>query len=56
MSSFSIILLTISSSFIILLIDEQLQLPCRLLLLLLTISSSFIRLLIDEQLRLPCCL
>jgi hypothetical protein len=53
MSSFSIILLTISSSFFILLIDEQLRLPCRLLVLLLTISSSSIILLIDEQLRLP---
>jgi hypothetical protein len=40
MLSFSIILLTISSSFIILLIDEQLRLPCRLLVLLLTISST----------------
>jgi hypothetical protein len=52
----SIILLKISSSFIMLLIDEQLLLPCCLLVLLLTISSSFIILLIDEQLRLPCCL
>jgi hypothetical protein len=49
-----VMLLTISSSFIITLIDEQLQLPCRLLVILLTISSSFIILLIDEQLRLPC--
>jgi hypothetical protein len=50
----SIILLTISSSFLIMLNDEQLRLPCRLLVLLLIISSSFIILLIDEQLRLPC--
>jgi hypothetical protein len=49
-----VILLTISSSFIILLIDEQLRLPCRLLVLLLTISSSCIMLLISEQLRPPC--
>jgi hypothetical protein len=45
-----VILLTISSSFITLLIDEQLQLPCCLLVILLTTSSSFIILLIDEQL------
>jgi hypothetical protein len=51
MSSFRIILLTISSSFITLLIDEQLRLPCRLLVLLLMVSSSFIILLIDEQLH-----
>jgi hypothetical protein len=38
----------------ILLIDEQLRLPCRLLVLLLMVSSSFIILLIDEQLQLPC--
>jgi hypothetical protein len=50
----SIILLTIRSSFIRLLIHEQLRLPCRLLVLLLIISSSIIILLIDEQLRLPC--
>jgi hypothetical protein len=50
----SITLLTSSSSFIMLLIDEQLRLPCRLLILLLTVSSSFIILLIDEQLRLQC--
>jgi hypothetical protein len=50
----SIILLTISSSFLILLIDEQLRLPCHLLVLLLTISSSCIMLLILEQLLPPC--
>jgi hypothetical protein len=52
----SIILLTISSSFLILLIGEQLRLPCCLLVLYCSpaISSSFIILLIDEQLRLPC--
>jgi hypothetical protein len=49
-----VILLTISSSFIILLIDEQLRLPCRLLVILRMTSSSFIILLIDEQLRLLC--
>jgi hypothetical protein len=38
----SIILLTISSSFLILLINGQLWLPCRLLVLLLKISSSCI--------------
>jgi hypothetical protein len=38
----------------ILLIDEQLRLPCCLLVLLLTISSSCIMLLIIDQLRLPC--
>jgi hypothetical protein len=54
MSYFSIILLTISSSFILLLIDEQLRLPCRLLVLLLTVSSSCIMLLIIEQLGPPC--
>jgi hypothetical protein len=47
-------LLTISSSFIILLIDEQLRLSCGLLVILLTTSSSFIILLINEQLQLPC--
>jgi hypothetical protein len=51
-----VILLTISSSFIRLLINEQLRLPCRLLVILLMTSSSFIILLIDEQLQLPCCL
>jgi hypothetical protein len=50
----SIILLTISSSFLILLMDGQLRLPCRLLVLLLTISCSCTMLLIIEQLRLPC--
>jgi hypothetical protein len=51
-----VILLTISSSVIILLIDEQLRLPCRLLVLYCSrgISSSCIILLIFEQLRLPC--
>jgi hypothetical protein len=44
-----VILLTISSSFIILLIDEQLQLPCCLLVILLRTSSSVIILLINEQ-------
>jgi hypothetical protein len=52
--SLLVIILTISSSFIILLIDEQLRLPCRLLVILLTTSSSVIILLMDEQLRLPC--
>jgi hypothetical protein len=49
-----VILLTISSSFIILLINEQLPLPCRLLGILLMTSSPVIILLIDEQLQLPC--
>jgi hypothetical protein len=52
---FIVLRLTTGSSFIIvLIIDEQLQLPCRLLVILLTASSSVIILLIDEQLRLPC--
>jgi hypothetical protein len=46
----------VSSSFIRLLIDEQLQLPCCLLVSYCLIkSSSFIILLLDEQLRIPCC-
>jgi hypothetical protein len=39
MSSFSIVLLTISSSFMVLLIDGQLQLSCRLIVTLLAINS-----------------